>query len=95
MSKVLPYRCNKSVVLVIMDVMKFLYLFREIFQTLDMRAQGRLVKFPQSNLRFSHRLSTCKELLYISDGDCNGVFYHIGTSFGVHPWMNPVLTKVN
>ena len=67
---------------------------REIFQSLHMRTQGRLVKFPQSNLRFSHRLSTYKELLYISDGDCNGVFYFIGTSFGVHRWMNPVLTKV-
>ena len=59
-----------------------------------MRMQGRLVKFLQSTLRFSCRLSTYKELLYISEGDCNGVFYYVGTSYGVHPWMNPVLTKV-
>lgn len=59
-----------------------------------MRTQGRLVKFPRSTVRFSQRLSTFKELLYISDGDCNGVFYYLGTSFGQHPWMNPVLTKV-
>jgi hypothetical protein len=68
--------------------------YREIFQSLDMRTQGRLVKFPRSTVRFSQRLSTFKELLYISDGDCNGVFYYLGTSFGQHPWMNPVLTKV-
>lgn len=66
---------------------------QEIFQSLDMRTQGRLVKFPRSTVRFSQRLSTFKELLYISDGDCNGVFYYLGTSFGQHPWMNPVLTK--
>jgi hypothetical protein len=66
---------------------------QEIFQSLDMRTQGRLVKFPRSTVRFSQRLSTFKELLYISDGDCNGVFYYLGTSSGQHPWMNPVLTK--
>lgn len=66
---------------------------QEIFQSLDMRTQGRLVKFPRSTARFSQRLSTFKELLYISDGDCNGVFYYLGTSYGSHPWMNPALTK--
>jgi hypothetical protein len=51
------------------------------------------VKFPQNNQRFSRRPSTYKELLYICDGDCNGVFYYTGTSYGVHPWMNPALIK--
>jgi hypothetical protein len=52
-----------------------------------------MVKFPQNNQRFSRRPSTYKELLYICDGDCNGVFYYTGTSYGVHPWMNPALIK--
>ncbi|KAH9549375.1 hypothetical protein CY35_10G016000 [Sphagnum magellanicum] len=62
-------------------------------KSLGLRTQGRMVKFPQNNQRFSRRPSTYKELLYICDGDCNGVFYYTGTSYGVHPWMNPALIK--
>ena len=32
-------------------------------------------------------------LQYMYDGDCNGVCFYAGTSFGKHPWMNPVLLK--
>jgi len=31
------------------------------------------------------------ELLYVSDGDGNGVFRHLGTGYGRHSWVNPVL----
>ena len=31
------------------------------------------------------------ELLYISDGDGNGVCRHLGTGYGRHSWVNPVL----
>ncbi|BBM99480.1 hypothetical protein MPTK1_1g21560 [Marchantia polymorpha subsp. ruderalis] len=54
---------------------------------------GRLVSFPKTSLRFTPRPSTYKELQYICDGDRNGVFHYIGTSYGLHPWMNPVLMK--
>ncbi|KAK8646349.1 hypothetical protein V6N13_120139 [Hibiscus sabdariffa] len=45
------------------------------------------------NVRFQHRRSSYKELQYISDGDSNGVLYFSGTSYGEHPWVNPVLSK--
>lgn len=45
------------------------------------------------NARFQHRRSSFKELQYIRDGDSNGVLYFIGTSFGEHQWVNPVLAK--
>ncbi|KAL3700362.1 hypothetical protein R1sor_018384 [Riccia sorocarpa] len=54
---------------------------------------GRLVSFPKTVLRFTPRSCTYKELQYICDGDRNGVFYYIGTLYGQHPWMNPVLMK--
>jgi len=31
------------------------------------------------------------ELLYVSNGDGNGVFRHLGTGYGRHSWVNPVL----
>ncbi|OIT33253.1 btbpoz domain-containing protein [Nicotiana attenuata] len=43
--------------------------------------------------RFQHRKSSFKELLYICDGDSNGVLYFAGTSYGKHQWVNPVLSK--
>ncbi|XP_078430629.1 BTB/POZ domain-containing protein isoform X2 [Wolffia australiana] len=43
--------------------------------------------------RFQHRRSSFKELQYICDGDNNGVLYYAGTSYGEHPWVNPVLAK--
>ncbi|KAJ0085365.1 hypothetical protein Patl1_09398 [Pistacia atlantica] len=45
------------------------------------------------NVRFQHRRSSFKELLYICDGDSNGVLYFAGTSYGEHQWVNPVLAK--
>ncbi|KAK8580760.1 hypothetical protein V6N13_143821 [Hibiscus sabdariffa] len=45
------------------------------------------------NVRFQHRRSCYKELQYICDGDSNGVLYFSGTSYGEHPWVNPVLSK--
>ncbi|XWS24596.1 hypothetical protein CRYUN_Cryun28dG0116700 [Craigia yunnanensis] len=43
--------------------------------------------------KFQHRHSSYKELQYICDGDSNGVLYFAGTSYGEHPWVNPVLSK--
>lgn len=47
----------------------------------------------QGRQRFQHRKSSFKELLYICDGDSNGVLYFAGTSYGKHQWVNPVLSK--
>lgn len=33
----------------------------------------------------------CVRLLYMYDGDCNGVCYYIGTRYGAQTWVNPVL----
>ncbi|XP_010469825.1 PREDICTED: BTB/POZ domain-containing protein At2g30600-like isoform X2 [Camelina sativa] len=43
--------------------------------------------------RFQHRRSSFKELQYIRDGDSNGVLHFVGTSYGSHQWVNPVLAK--
>ncbi|KAL4557579.1 hypothetical protein LXL04_035762 [Taraxacum kok-saghyz] len=43
--------------------------------------------------KFQHRQSSFKELQYIRDGDSNGVLYYVGTSYGKHQWVNPVLAK--
>ncbi|KAL4586410.1 hypothetical protein LXL04_011046 [Taraxacum kok-saghyz] len=42
---------------------------------------------------FQHRQSSFKELQYRRDGDSNGVLYYVGTSYGKHQWVNPVLAK--
>lgn len=46
-----------------------------------------------SNPKFQHRQSSFKELQYIRDGDSNGLLYYVGTSYGKHRWVNPVLAK--
>ncbi|GJX12824.1 BTB/POZ domain-containing protein, partial [Tanacetum coccineum] len=46
-----------------------------------------------SHPKFQHRQSSFKELQYIRDGDSNGVLYYVGTSYGKHQWVNPVLAK--
>lgn len=46
------------------------------------------------SVRFQHRRSSYKELQYICDGDSNGVLFFAGTSYGEHPWVNPILSKV-
>ena len=37
------------------------------------------------------RAPGCTELIYMYDGDKNGVCWHLGTSGGTQPWVNPVL----
>ncbi|KAJ7516513.1 hypothetical protein O6H91_22G061000 [Diphasiastrum complanatum] len=66
---------------------------REDTLSIDHTTQGRLVSLPRTSLRFSRRLSNLKELFYMCDGDGNGVLQYSGTSYGQHPWMNPVLIK--
>ncbi|GLJ43820.1 hypothetical protein SUGI_0912350 [Cryptomeria japonica] len=58
-------------------------------KALEINKQSRL----STCMRFHHRPTSFKELLYICDGDRNGVIYYAGTSYGEHTWMNPVLTK--
>lgn len=38
------------------------------------------------------RPSACQELMYMFDGDANGVCHHVATSFGTQQWVNPVLS---
>lgn len=37
--------------------------------------------------------SSCKELMFVCDGDRNGVIYYIATDYGTKQWVNPVLSK--
>jgi hypothetical protein len=67
--------------------------FRRSYQALDVDMRSRAVKPQHGNSRFQRRLSTYKELLYICDGDTHGVCYFAGTSYGAHPWMNPVTAQ--
>uniref|UniRef100_A0A1J3JLT4 BTB/POZ domain-containing protein n=1 Tax=Noccaea caerulescens TaxID=107243 RepID=A0A1J3JLT4_NOCCA len=48
---------------------------------------------PGNESMFQHRRSSFKELQYIRDGDSNGVLHYVGTSYGGHQWVNPVLAK--
>ena len=42
-------------------------------------------------LRFRERSPTgCVNLVYMYDGDSNGVFQFAGTRYGAAPWTNPV-----
>ncbi len=44
--------------------------------------------------RYQRRLApTCRELMYVYDGDQNGVISHIATDYGLKGWVNPVLAK--
>ncbi|KAK7280797.1 hypothetical protein RJT34_25864 [Clitoria ternatea] len=47
----------------------------------------------EENVRFQHRRSSYRELQYICDGDDHGVIYFAGTSYGEHPWVNPLLAE--
>ncbi|XP_009141084.1 BTB/POZ domain-containing protein At2g30600 isoform X4 [Brassica rapa] len=47
----------------------------------------------EATSRLQHRRSSFKELQYIRDGDSNGVLHFVGTSYGSHQWVNPVLAK--
>eukprot|EP01018_Ginkgo_biloba_P004223 Gb_09011 [translate_table: standard] len=75
------------------DASSLSYEQKQLFNSFDLNSQGRLIQFPSRSISFHHRPSSFKELLYICDGDRNGVIYHAGTSYGEHPWMNPVLAK--
>ncbi|WZY90075.1 hypothetical protein YC2023_046810 [Brassica napus] len=48
---------------------------------------------PGNEATLQHRRSSFKELQYIRDGDSNGVLHFVGTSYGSHQWVNPVLAK--
>lgn len=37
-------------------------------------------------------LGAARELMYLFDGDHEGVCYHFGTDMGTKQWVNPVLT---
>ena len=44
--------------------------------------------------RFQRRHSpACRELMYLSDGDGNGVCRYLGTSYGRQEWVNPALAN--
>lgn len=62
---------------------------KQLSKSFDINNQERLSKC----IRFQPRPSSFKQLLYICDGDHNGVIHYAGTSYGKHPWMNPVLSK--
>ncbi|KAL3505492.1 hypothetical protein ACH5RR_035333 [Cinchona calisaya] len=68
----------------------FDYLVQEAIGFLELGLNA-FVKDP--NVRFQHRKSSFKELQYICDGDSNGLLYFVGTSYGKHQWVNPVLSK--
>ncbi len=40
------------------------------------------------------RAPGCTELIYMFDGDRNGVCWHLGTCGGTQPWVNPVLAGI-
>lgn len=43
--------------------------------------------------RFQRRRpSACQELMYMFDGDDNGLCHHLATSCGKQEWVNPVLS---
>ncbi|KAF5739301.1 BTB/POZ domain-containing protein [Tripterygium wilfordii] len=62
-------------------------------EAIDSAESGLAKSGEDQNIRFQHRQSSFKELQYICDGDSNGVLYFSGTSYGDHPWVNPVLSK--
>ncbi|XP_070028530.1 BTB/POZ domain-containing protein At2g30600 isoform X1 [Nicotiana sylvestris] len=66
----------------------FDHLVKEAIRFLEFGVTGS-----KRSQKFQHRKSSFKELLYICDGDSNGVLYFAGTSYGKHQWVNPVLSK--
>jgi hypothetical protein len=45
-------------------------------------------------VRYQRRkLPACRELMYVCDGDRNGVIHYLGTALGTQEWVNPVLAK--
>jgi hypothetical protein len=49
---------------------------------------------PGSWRHFRRRLApSCTELMYVFDGDRNGVVHFIGTEYGSKQWVNPVASK--
>ena len=75
--------------LIILDLK--IYGYRHLSKSFGVNTQGQKL----GNLIMFHpRPSSFKKLLYIRDGDHNGVIHYAGTSYGEHPWMNPILAKV-
>ena len=75
--------------LIILDLK--IYGYRNLSNSFGVNTQGQQLG---NCIRFHPRPSSFKQLLYIRDGDHNGVIHYAGTSYGEHPWMNPVLAKV-
>lgn len=46
-----------------------------------------------ASARYQRRapISECNPLIYMYDGDYNGVFWHIGTRYGTQKWVNPAV----
>ncbi|KAF9603930.1 hypothetical protein IFM89_039150 [Coptis chinensis] len=64
-----------------------------VMEAINYKDSGIALPGDNQNVRFQHRRSSFKELQYICDGDNNGVIYFAGTSYGIHQWVNPVLSK--
>lgn len=59
----------------------------------EVQASGQMARDPHAIARFHRRAGKLHELMYMSDGDTNGVFHFLATDGGQHPWINPVLTR--
>lgn len=47
-----------------------------------------------SSARYQRRRRlSCTELMFVYDGDKNGVIRYIGTAYGTQEWVNPVLAR--
>lgn len=57
---------------------------RRIVKTGDARTSARFQR---------RKMPFCKELMYVFDGDQNGVIWFIATQHGSQPWVNPVLAR--
>lgn len=55
---------------------------------------SRMNRRDMAQKRYRRRLApSCRELMYVCDGDKNGVIHHIATDYGTKQWVNPVLCK--
>uniref|UniRef100_A0A6U9RRN1 BTB domain-containing protein n=1 Tax=Picocystis salinarum TaxID=88271 RepID=A0A6U9RRN1_9CHLO len=59
----------------------------------EVQVSGQMARDPHAIARFHRRAGKLHELMYMSDGDSNGVFHFLATDGGQHPWINPALTR--
>jgi len=59
----------------------------------ELQASGQMTPDPYAIARFHRRAGQSYELMYMSDGDNNGIFHFLATDGGQHPWINPALTR--